>query len=113
MTEDALISKVPGVLQSCTMSEEIQLGSCNETSVMSTNIAHEFIRIKVEEEDIDVDTKEQLIPMSVSCCPIKAEQDEVSYVSLCPFFDTFPQYAEMATVICCLHLTVQQPLCGE
>jgi hypothetical protein len=112
MTEDALKSKVPAVLQSCKMSEEVQLGSCNETSVTSPNSAHEFISIKVE-EDIDVDTEEQLIPMSVSCSPIKAEQDEVSYVSLCPFLDTFPQYPEMAAVICCLHLTIQQLQCGE
>jgi hypothetical protein len=93
VAEDALIMKGPVVLQSCTMSLEDRLGSCNETSVTSPSSAHD-ISIKVE-EGIVVDRTERMIPMPISFPPIKAEQDEVSYVSLRSFLDTLHQYPEM------------------
>ena len=96
--------KGPVVLQSCTMSLEDHLASCNETSVMSPNSAHD-VSIKVE-ENIDVDTTEQKIPVPISFPPIKAEQDEVSYMSLRPFLDTTHQYPKMPAVLCCHHLPV-------
>jgi hypothetical protein len=89
MTEDALIRKVPVVLQSCTMSEEDLLHPSNETVVATHNNAHEVIFIKVE-ENIDVNTQEQKIPVPSSFPPLKTEQDEVSYVYLCPILGTFP-----------------------
>ena len=93
MTEDALVMKGPVALQSCTMSLEDHLGSCNETSITSPNSAHD-IGIKVE-EGIVVDTTERMIPVPISFPPIKAEQDEVSYMSLHSFLDTLHQYPEM------------------
>jgi hypothetical protein len=104
VTEDVLIGKVPVLLQSCTMSEEVLQDSCNETSVTSPDSAHEVISIKVE-DGIDVDTEEQVIPVSILFSPLKAEQDMVSYVSLCPVLDTFTQYSVMPAVLCCLHVS--------
>jgi hypothetical protein len=72
------------------MSEDVLLDSCNESSVMSSNSAHEVISIKFE-EGIELDTQEEMIPVPISFPPIKAEQDGVSYVALRPFLDTFPQ----------------------
>jgi len=89
MTEDALIRKGPLVLQSCTM---------------SSNSAQE-VRIKVE-EDTDVSVKVEEIPEDISFPPIKAEQDEVSYVSLCLLLDTFHQCPEKPAALRCLHLFV-------
>jgi hypothetical protein len=60
---------------------------------MSPNSAHD-ISIKVE-EGIALDTTEQMIPMPISFPPIKAEPDEVSYVSLHSFLGTLHQYTEM------------------
>jgi hypothetical protein len=104
MTEDALIRNFPVVLQSCTMSEEVLLDSCEDGSVMSHNSAHEVVSIKVE-EGIDVNTQE-MFPVPISFPPIKAEQDEVSYMSLHPFFDAFRQYPEMPAVLCCLQPSI-------
>jgi hypothetical protein len=87
------------------MSEEALLDSCNETGDMSHNSAHEVISIKVEEH-VDVDTQEERIPLPISFPPVKAEQNGVSYLYLCPNLDTFPQYPEMLAVLCRLHLPV-------
>ena len=105
MTEDALIRKGPVVLQSCTMSEEVRLCSCNETSVTSPNSEHEFFGLKVE-EDTDITIKVEEIPEAISFPPIKAEQDEVSYMCQCILLDTFHQYPEKPAVFHCLHLFV-------
>jgi hypothetical protein len=108
MTEDALIRKVPVVLQSCTMSDVVQLGSCNETGVTSPNSAHEVITV----EDDSVDTEEQVIPMPISFSPFKTEQDKVSYVSLCPFLDTFTEYSVcQLCVVVSMSLSAQQLQC--
>jgi hypothetical protein len=68
------------------MSLEDHLCSSNKTSITSPNSAHGAISIKVE-EGIDIDTTEQMIPVPISFPPVKAEQDEVSYMSLRPFLD--------------------------
>jgi hypothetical protein len=107
MTEDALIRKVAVVLQSCTMPEVVQLGPCNETIVTAPNSAHNIIVMNYE-DSTGVNTYGQLIPMPISYPPIMAAQDEVSYVSLRPYLDTFPQYPEMPAVLCCHHL----PFCS-
>ena len=105
MTEDALIRKGPVVLQSCTMSG--QLCSC----LTSPNSAHEVTGIKVE-EDTDVPIKVEEIPEAISFPPIKAEQDEVSYLSVCILLDTFHQYPEEPAVLHCLiSLSVKQLHC--
>lgn len=62
-------------------------GSSGEICMTSADEAHEVINIKVEE---GTDTEEE-IPMPVFCA-VKVEQDEVSYMSLCPLLDTFHHY---------------------
>jgi hypothetical protein len=104
MTEDALIKKVSVVLQSCTISEDILLDSCEEGSVTSPNSPHEVVSIKVE-EGIDVN-KQEMFPVPISFPRIKAEQDEVSYMSLHRFLDTFCQYPEMPAVLYYLQLSI-------
>jgi hypothetical protein len=66
-------------------------GSCTETCLTSAGDARAVLNIKVEE---DTDIEEEEIPMPVFCA-IKVEQDEVSYVSLCPLLDTFHHYVEL------------------
>lgn len=77
---------------SCTLSLEGVTCSCSETS--SSSDAHEVIRIKVEE-----------IPEPISFPAIKAEPEEVSYLSLCPLLDTL-QYPFMSCVFHDLHLYI-------
>jgi hypothetical protein len=85
MTDVVRIKKGAAVLQTCTMSLKVIPDPCNETSVTSYSDAHEVITIKVE-EDTDVCTKVE-IPEPISFPAIKSEQDEVSYMSLCPLLD--------------------------
>ena len=73
------------ILQSCTVSLEGVTCSCSETSSSSSD-AHDIIRINVEE-----------IPEPISFPAIKAEPEEVSYLSLCPLLDTL-QYPFMSCV---------------
>jgi hypothetical protein len=85
MTQDAIMMKGSVILQSCTVSPEVLPGSCSETSITSSHNANEVISIKVE-EDADVTIKVEEIPA------IKAEPEEVSYLSVCPLLDTCHQY---------------------
>jgi hypothetical protein len=82
------------------MSVEFQLGLCTEC-----NIEHEVFDLKVE-EDTDVTIKVEEMPEAISFPPIKPEQDEVSYMTLCILLHTFHQYPEKPSVLHCLHLFV-------
>jgi hypothetical protein len=88
MTEDELIRKHTLVLQSSTVSLKDLSGLCSETGATSRNDAPAVISIKVE-EGTDIHTQPKEIPVPISFPAIKAEQDEVSYMSLCPLLDTF------------------------
>jgi len=94
------------------MSLEVELGSCNESSVTPPYSAPEVIGMNVE-EDIDVHIKVEEIPEAITYPSPKAEQDEVSYLSLCVLLGTFHQYPEKPAVLHCLHLFVcpTTPLC--
>ena len=81
MTQYAIMRKVTVILQSCTVSLGVAPGSCNETSIPSSDNAHEVKFIKVE-EDTEVTIKVEEITA------IKAEPEEVSYLSVCPLLDT-------------------------
>jgi len=98
MTEEALIREGPVVLQSCIMSVE--------TSVTSPT---RVIAVKVE-DDTAGHIKVEEIPEEISFPPIKTEQDEVSYKSLCILLDTFHQYPGKPAVLHCL-ISVQQLQC--
>jgi hypothetical protein len=70
MTEDAPMRKGTVVLQTSQMSP----GSHSDTSITSTNDAHEVISRTVE-EDTDIDIKEEEFPVPVSFPAIKAEAE--------------------------------------
>ena len=71
-------------LQSCTVSLPVPQRSCSESSVMSID-AYGVISVK-REEDSGIDCQAEEIPIAISFPTIKCEQDEVSYISVCPFF---------------------------
>jgi hypothetical protein len=94
------------VLQSCTDFLQILPSSSSETFPISSDCIHDvgnteveedvhvieesFITIK-KEEDIDIKQEENL--EDITFHDIKAEPDEVSYVCICLFLDTFYQCA--------------------
>jgi hypothetical protein len=56
------------------MSLGVVPGSCSDTSITSTNDAHEVIS-RTAEEDTDIDIKEEEFPVPVSFPAIKAEPE--------------------------------------
>jgi len=89
-------------LQSCTVSLPVLQRSCSESSVPSID-ACDVISVK-REEDSDIHSQEEETPIAISFPKIKCEQDEVSYISVCPLLGALCQYPEMLTVICHLHI---------
>jgi len=61
--------------------------------------------ISVKREDIDIDCQEEEMAIAISFPKIKCEQDEVSYISVCPLLGALCQYTEMLTVICHLYIS--------
>ena len=61
------------VLQSSQTSLGVVPGSCSDTSITSTNDAHEVVS-RTAEEDTDIDIKEEF-PVPVSFPAIKAEPE--------------------------------------
>ena len=92
-----------GVLQSCTVSLPVLQRSCSESSVMSID-AYGVISVK-HEEDSDIDCQEEEMPIAISFPKIKCEQDEVSYISVCPLLGALCKYPEMVTAIRHLHIS--------
>jgi hypothetical protein len=88
VTEDVMIKKGTVVLQSCAVSLEALPGSSSEACATSCNDADEVMSIKVE-DGTDTHSQPKEIPVGISFPAIKAEQDEVSYMSVCPLLDTF------------------------
>jgi hypothetical protein len=64
------------------MFQNVVLGSCSGACGTSSDCPHEVTSIKVE-QDTDMDIKVEEIPEPISFPPLKSEQDEVSYVSVC------------------------------
>jgi hypothetical protein len=71
MNEDVLMRNGTVILQSCTVSLEVVLVSCSDTRRTSPDDAPGVIRIKVEE-----------VPEPILFPTIKAEPEEVSYLSV-------------------------------
>jgi hypothetical protein len=71
--------------------------SCGETSATCNDI-REVMSIKVE-EGTDTHTQPKEIPVCITFPAIKAEQDEVSYMSVCSLLDTFRHYPHKPTVL--------------
>jgi hypothetical protein len=108
------------VLQSRRCSLEVVAGTYTRTSATSSNNANEVISIKVEDgtdiiikpeeisvvkfEDTDRDIKEEKFCVDESFSTIKAEQDQVSHLYLCPLLDAVHQYLVMPAVFCHCHL---------
>jgi hypothetical protein len=91
MTEDALMRKGTVILQSCRVSLEVVPGACRQTSITSSDDAHEVISIRVEDNS-NVNIKLEEICEPISFPAIKSEPEEVSYLSECPLIDTCHQY---------------------
>jgi hypothetical protein len=95
MSDDVLMRKGTAILQSCTVSLEVVPCSCSEMCITSSDNVHEVISIKVEE-----------IPEPISFSAIKAEPEEVSYLSVCPLLDTCHRCQLMPCVSHDLHLYI-------
>jgi hypothetical protein len=91
MIEDALMRKGTVILQSWAVSPEVVPDWCSGTSITSSDDAHAVISIKVE-VDTDVTVEVEEIPEALSFPEIKAEPDEVSYLSVCPLLDKCNEY---------------------
>ena len=69
-----------------------------------------FMDIKEEEtcvvkfEEMLVDTKEEDFTGAENSPTIKAEQEKVSYICVCPLLDTFYEYTILCTIIYCVDL---------
>jgi hypothetical protein len=97
------------------MSVKVLPGSFSERSTSPPNGSCEVISIKVE-EGTDIPTQPKEIPVPISFPVIKAEQDEVSYMSLCLLLDTFQQYPLTHCMCPHVHLytcPLEQLSCGE
>jgi hypothetical protein len=78
MIQDAIMRKGTVILQSCRVSLGVAPSSCSEACITLSDDAHEVISLKFEEYT-DVTIKLEEIPA------IKAEPEEVSYLSLCRY----------------------------
>jgi hypothetical protein len=67
--------------------------------------AYGVISVK-HEEDSDIDCQGEEVPIAISFPTIKREQDEVSYICVCPLLGALCQYPEMLTAIHHLHISV-------
>jgi hypothetical protein len=91
-------------LQSCTVSLPVLQRSSSQTSV---TCIHDCDVITVKREvDSDIDFQEEEIPIAISFPKIKCEQDEVSYISVCPLLGALCQHPEMPASIHHLHISV-------
>ena len=91
-------------LQSCTVSLPVLQRSSSETSV---TCIHDCDVITVKREvDSDIDSQEEEIPIAISFPKIKCEQDEVSYISVCPLLGALCLYTEMPAAINHPHVSV-------
>jgi len=91
-------------LQSCTVSLPVLQSSSSETSVTCID-GYDVISVK-REVDSDIDCQGEEIPIAISFPKIKCEQDEVSYISVCPLLGALCQYPEMPAAIHHLHFSV-------
>jgi hypothetical protein len=91
-------------LQSCTVYLPVVQRSCSETCVTCVD-ACDVISVK-REVDSDIDCRGEEIPVAISFPSIKCEQDEVSYICVCPLLGALCQYPEMLTAIDHLHISV-------
>jgi len=84
------------LLQSCTVSLPVLQRSCSESSVTCID-ACDVISVKCE-EDSDIDCQVEEIPIAISFPKIKCEQDEVSYICVCPLLGALCQYRNAYTI---------------
>jgi hypothetical protein len=112
------------ILQSCANSPKVVSGLCTERRATSSDYVNEGVSTNIEEVtvmDIKVEEipvvkfedetamgiKEEDFPWDVISPTVKAEEDQVSYLCVCPLLDTFYKYPIMPTIFCDL----QHSLC--
>jgi hypothetical protein len=83
---------------------EMSVVKVEEGTVM--DIKEEESSVLKFEEEVLVDTKEEDFP-----CTLKAEQDQVSYMYVCPLLDTFYEYPIMCTIFCHVILSGYLSVC--
>jgi hypothetical protein len=108
------------ILQSCPNSPKVLWGLCSERRATSSDDMNEGVSTNVEEvtvmnikvEEIPVikfedetfmDIKEEDFTGNVSSPTVTAEEDQVSYMCVCPLLDTFYKYPIMPTIFCDQH----------
>jgi hypothetical protein len=101
------------VLQSCTDSLRV-LPTSSEPFPTSSNGTFDVSNIKIEEdvdvieesftaikEETDIGIKQEESPEAITSPDIKSEPDEVSYLCVCLFLDTFFQCPEISVFMRC------------
>jgi hypothetical protein len=124
------------VLQSCTNSAKVVAALCDERRATSSGDLRTGVSTKVEEvadmdievleisvvkveEETTIDIKEKDIPLDGTFPAVKAEEDQVSSMCVCPLLDTFPEYPIMLSTVWYLQLSqclsghIKQSCCGE
>ena len=87
--------------------EEMSVIKVEEDSFL--DVKEEETSVVKFEEEMLVDTKEDFCSY-VNSPTIKAEQDQVSYICICPLFNTFYEYPILCTVIYCVDLCLSSPV---
>jgi hypothetical protein len=106
------------VLQSCRNSPKVVAGLYTGKSTTLSGDVHEGVNINVEvtgmdikveeipvvkvEEGAVIDIKEEEIPCDVTSRTVKAEEDQVSYTSVCPLLYTFYENSIMPVIWNCI-----------
>jgi hypothetical protein len=85
----------------------IESVSTNVEEVTVMDIKVEEIPVVKFEDETAMDIKEEDFPWDVTSPTVQADEDQVSYMCVCPLLDTFHKYPIMFTVFCDL----QHPLC--
>ena len=90
-------------IQSYTVSLPVLQRYCSESSVTCID-AYDVISMNREDSHMDCQGEEILI--AISFPKIEREENELSYICVCPLLDTLCQYPEMLIVIHHLHIYV-------
>ena len=74
--------------------------STNFEEVTVMDIKVEEIPVVKFEDETAMDIKEEDFPGDVTSPTVKVEEDQVSYMRVCPLLDTFYKYPILPTIFC-------------
>jgi hypothetical protein len=104
ITDGTQIRKVVVFLQSCKVSLPVLHRSSGENNITCID-GYDVISVK-REPDSDTDCQGEETAVAISFTTIKSEQDEVSYIAVCPLLGALCRYTEIFTPIHHLHISV-------